>query len=254
MIRDAVERLVLEEGVDTFKQFMREAIEDGRRAFKSRVRGPARPRPLPLAGFTEARYADKTEMPKRARRDHDHARPLRGGRRRATGAGPPTCAARPPGAGTPSTRRPAAQQGMQWILFTQTLICNDKINDGAYYATELKLTEGSWADLGDAPCSSSFPWMPMFCTSTGYLRAISRALQSRGYIEEIVGDVHGAGQRRAGRRHRPVRPDLGVHELRDRGAGPGRQVRPRRPGLRRRRVQPRGRHGRHRDVGARQAR
>ena len=27
----------------------------------------------------------------------------------------------------------------------------------------------------------------MFCTSTGYLRAISRALQSRGYIEEIVG-------------------------------------------------------------------
>jgi N-methylhydantoinase B/acetone carboxylase alpha subunit len=76
---------------------------------------------------------------------------------------------------------------MQWILFTQTLICNDKVNDGAYYATELKLTEGSWADLGEAPCSSSFPWMPMFCTSVGYLRAISRALQSRGYIEEIVG-------------------------------------------------------------------
>ena len=75
---------------------------------------------------------------------------------------------------------------MQWILFTQTLICNDKINDGAYYATELLLTEGSWANLGDAPCSSSFPWMPMFTTSTGYLRAVSRALQSRGYIEEIV--------------------------------------------------------------------
>ena len=81
---------------------------------------------------------------------------------------------------------PSAQQGMQWILFTQTLICNDKINDGAYYATELLLTEGSWANLGDAPCSSSFPWMPMFTTSTGYLRAVSRALQSRGYIEEIV--------------------------------------------------------------------
>jgi N-methylhydantoinase B/acetone carboxylase alpha subunit len=28
--------------------------------------------------------------------------------------------------------------------------------------------------------------MPMFTTSTGYLRAVSRALQSRGYIEEIV--------------------------------------------------------------------
>ncbi len=29
--------------------------------------------------------------------------------------------------------------------------------------------------------------MPLFCTSTGYLRSISRALQSRGYIEEVVG-------------------------------------------------------------------
>ena len=37
MIRDAVERLVLEEGEAPFKQFMREAIEDGRRDFKSRV-------------------------------------------------------------------------------------------------------------------------------------------------------------------------------------------------------------------------
>jgi N-methylhydantoinase B/oxoprolinase/acetone carboxylase alpha subunit len=34
MIRDAVERLVLEEGTDSFKQFMREAIEDGRRDCK----------------------------------------------------------------------------------------------------------------------------------------------------------------------------------------------------------------------------
>ena len=62
--------------------------------------------------------------------------------------------------------------------------------DTDHYASidypELLLTEGSWANLGDAPCSSSFPWMPMFTTSTGYLRAVSRALQSRGYIEEIV--------------------------------------------------------------------
>jgi len=186
MIRDAVERLVLEEGVDTVKQFMREAIEDGRRTFKHRARSLLVPGRYRSVGFTEARYADKTEMPKRARRDlilH----------------GPYEAVVDTDGRWTTDLRgasawgwhsfnaTPAAQQGMQWILFTQTLICNDKINDGAYYATELKLTEGSWANLGDAPCSSSFPWMPMFCTSTGYLRAVSRALQSRGYIEEVVG-------------------------------------------------------------------
>jgi N-methylhydantoinase B len=186
MIRDAVERLVLEEGTDSFKQFMREAIEDGRRAFKSRVRGMLVPGRYRAVGFNEARYADKANLPRRAQRDqimHGAYEAVvdRDGRWTTDLRG---CSAW----GWHSfNATPAAQQGMQWILFTQTLICNDKINDGAYYATDLKLTEGSWADLGDAPCSSSFPWMPMFCTSVGYLRAISRALQSRGYIEEIVG-------------------------------------------------------------------
>ncbi|HEY2055507.1 MAG TPA: hydantoinase B/oxoprolinase family protein [Solirubrobacterales bacterium] len=185
MIRDAVERLVLEEGVEPFKQFMREAIEDGRRDFKSRVRGLLVPGRYRAAGFSEARYANKTNLPKRARRDliiHGAYEAVvdRDGRWTTDLRGSSAW-------GWHSfNATPAAQQGMQWILFTQTLICNDKINDGAYYATELLLTEGSWAHLGDAPCSSSFPWMPMFTTSTGYLRAISRALQSRGYIEEIV--------------------------------------------------------------------
>jgi len=186
MIRDAVERLVLEEGTDSFKQFMREAIEDGRRDFKSRVRGMLVPGRYRAVGFNEARYADKLNLPRRAQRDqimHGAYEAVvdRDGRWTTDLRG---CSAW----GWHSfNATPSAQQGMQWILFTQTLICNDKINDGAYYATELKLTEGSWADLGDAPCSSSFPWMPMFCTSVGYLRAVSRALQSRGYIEEIVG-------------------------------------------------------------------
>ncbi len=185
MIRDTVERLILEEGIDDFKQLMREAIEDGRRAFKHRVRSLLVPGRYRSVGFTEARYGDKTEMPKRARRDQ-----IMHGAYEATvdADGRWTTDLRGCSAwGWHSfNATPAAQQGMQWILFTQTLICNDKVNDGAYYATELKLTPGTWADLGEAPCSSSFPWMPMFATSTGYLRAISRALQSRGYIEEIL--------------------------------------------------------------------
>jgi N-methylhydantoinase B/oxoprolinase/acetone carboxylase alpha subunit/acetone carboxylase gamma subunit len=184
MIRDTVERLVLEEGVDTFKTFMREAIEDGRRSFKSRVRNLLIPGRYRSPGFMDIRYADKPEMPKRARRDII----MHGAYEAVVDAD---------GRWTTDLRgcsawgwhsfnaTPAAQQGMQWILFTQTLICNDKINDGAYYGTDLKLTEGTWAHLGEAPCSSSFPWLIMFCASEGYLRSISRALQSRGYIEEI---------------------------------------------------------------------
>ena len=38
LIREAVERVILEEGIDSFKQFSREVIEEGRRSFKSRIR------------------------------------------------------------------------------------------------------------------------------------------------------------------------------------------------------------------------
>lgn len=186
MIRDAVERLIAEEGVDVVKQFMREAIEDGRQAFKRRVRSLLVPGRYRSVGFTEARYADKAQMPKRARRDI-----IMHGAYEAVVDQDGTWTTDLRGSSAwgwhSFNATPSAQQGMQWILFTQTLICNDKINDGAYYATKLELTEGSWGDLGEAPCSSSFPWMPMFSTSVGYMRAISRALQSRGYIEEIVG-------------------------------------------------------------------
>ena len=54
------------------------------------------------------------------------------------------------GIGTPTEAdihagvRGAAQQGMQWILFMQTLICNDKINDGAFEPDgSVKLTTGT---------------------------------------------------------------------------------------------------------------
>ena len=84
MIRDTMERLILEEGVDTVKQFMKEAIEDGRRAFKHRVRSLLVPGRYRSAGFTEARYGNKPQMPKRARRDliiHGAYEPVVGRRR-----------------------------------------------------------------------------------------------------------------------------------------------------------------------------
>ncbi len=31
---------------------------------------------------------------------------------------------------------PSGMQGAIWVMFTQTLICNDKVNDGAYLAVE----------------------------------------------------------------------------------------------------------------------
>ena len=38
MVRESVERVILEEGIDSYKRFIREVIEDGRRSFRNRVR------------------------------------------------------------------------------------------------------------------------------------------------------------------------------------------------------------------------
>ena len=185
MIRDAIERLVLEEGAGTIKAFMRESIEDGRREFKSRVRGLLVPGRYRSPGFQDVFFKDKTLLPARARRDfliHGayEVNIDRDGHWT-------TDLTRILGLGVASLQRDLLRPaGNEWILFTQSLICNDKINDGAYYGTTLKTTPYTWCDVADMPGSVSTPWMPMFATSTGYLRAISRALQSRGYIEEIV--------------------------------------------------------------------
>ena len=186
MVREAVERVILEEGVERFKQFSREVIEDGRRSFKSRIREMTVPGRYRAASFMDNTYADKVQLPARARRDFvmhapfevriggdgDYALDLDGSS--AWGWHSMNCT-------------PSGMQGAIWVMFTQTLICNDKVNDGAYFAVETNFPEGSIANLGDAEGSTGIAWAFLQPAFTGYPRTLSRALQSRGFIEEVIG-------------------------------------------------------------------
>ena len=69
MIREAVERVILEEGIDRFKQFSREVIEEGRRSFKSRISEMTVPGRYRSAANFDITFADKQQLPARARRD-----------------------------------------------------------------------------------------------------------------------------------------------------------------------------------------
>jgi N-methylhydantoinase B len=186
MIRDAVERVILEEGLDKFKRFSREVIEEGRRSFKSRIREMTVPGRYRTASFQDVTYADKVQLPARARRDFvmhapfevriggdgDYALDLDGAS--AWGWHSMNCT-------------PSGMQGAIWVMFTQTLICNDKVNDGAYFAVETNFPEGSVANLGDAEGSTGISWAFLQPAFTGYPRTLSRALQARGFIEEVIG-------------------------------------------------------------------
>src|SRR5882757_8600928 len=186
MVREAVERVILEEGIDRFQQFSREVIEEGRRSFKSRIREMTVPGRYRSATGFDVTFADKQQLPARARRDFvmhapfevriggdgDYALDLDGAS--AWGWHSMNCT-------------PSGMQGAIWVMFTQTLICNDKVNDGAYFAVETNFPEGSIANLGDAEGSTGIAWAFLQPAFTGYPRTLSRALQARGFIEEVIG-------------------------------------------------------------------
>ena len=69
MIREAVERVILEEGIDTYKRFIREVIEDGRRSFHSRLREMTVPGRYRAPAFTELMFAKEEQLPSYARKD-----------------------------------------------------------------------------------------------------------------------------------------------------------------------------------------
>src|SRR3954463_16285604 len=63
MVREAVERVVVEEGLDRFKSFSREVIEEGRRSFKARVREMTVPGRYRSPGFFDVTFVDKESLP-----------------------------------------------------------------------------------------------------------------------------------------------------------------------------------------------
>src|SRR6478735_6582447 len=69
MVREAVERVVLEEGIDTYKGFVREVIEDGRRSFKARLKEMTIPGRYRAPAFIDLPFAKEAQLPSYARRD-----------------------------------------------------------------------------------------------------------------------------------------------------------------------------------------
>jgi N-methylhydantoinase B/oxoprolinase/acetone carboxylase alpha subunit/acetone carboxylase gamma subunit len=192
MIREAVERVILEEGVNRFKRFSREVIEDGRRSFKSRIREMTVPGRYRSATAFDVTFADKQQLPARARRDFLMHAPFEV---RIGGDG--TYELDMEGASAwgwhSMNCTPSGMQGAIWVQFTQTLICNDKVNDGAYLAIETNFPENTIANLGQNEGSTGIAWAFLQPAFTGFPRTLSRALQARGFIEEIIGSYSCSG-------------------------------------------------------------
>jgi N-methylhydantoinase B len=185
MIREVLERIVAEEGIDTYKQFAREAIEEGRRSFASRVRQMTVPGRYRAPAFAGIPFADEQRMPTHARRDSIlHAcvelRLTREGMLELDFDGTSSW-------GYHSLNcSPAAMQGALWVLLTQTLICNDKVNDGAYYAMKSNFPAFSVSNYSIPSASTGNAWSFLCPAFTGFAKSMARTFQARGFVEEVL--------------------------------------------------------------------
>ncbi len=79
-----------------------------------------------------------------------------------------------------------SMQGALWVLITQTLIYDGKVNDGAYLAAGHHFPRGTWCNAGDTSLAYGTPWAFLIPSFTGLLRLIGRGYFARGFREEIV--------------------------------------------------------------------
>lgn len=185
MIRDLVLGMLEEEGGGTYKQFMREVIEEGRRGLINRIKAMTLPGKYRQVAFVDIPYqhAD-VEVPPYAKIDTIMHAPSeitihRNGQMELNFDGSSRWGWHSYNA------TPVAFTSGIWVMLTQTLIPNDRINDGAYYATKFQLPYGAWMNPDDIRTAHSYAWHFLVSAWSPLWRGLSRGYFGRGYLEEV---------------------------------------------------------------------
>jgi acetone carboxylase alpha subunit len=184
MIRDAVLDFIKAEGIDYYKRFIREIIEEGRRILIERVRERLIPGRYRAASFFDLPMKNEAWQP-RAKVDKITNEPIEIVVSDEGGLSISFEGSSGPG-NNPMNCEKGAMEGGQWVLLTQILIYGDKVNDGAYFAVDTNYPKGTWCNPGDPYLSYQSPWGNLIPAYTGMMKCISYGLFSRGYREEVV--------------------------------------------------------------------
>ena len=185
MIRDLVHEILEKEGADAWKQFTREAIEDGRRGTQQRVKSMLVPGTYRRSIVTGI-HMDKEEMdhPDGTNRQIVHA-PLE-----TTVNEDGSLEFDLEGANRwgfhPFNGAPSPLQAGLWVGLTETLIPGEKINDGAFFATDFHFPEGTWTNPQNSEVAHSLSWYTTNPTWSGLYRQICQAYHARGIVEETT--------------------------------------------------------------------
>jgi N-methylhydantoinase B/oxoprolinase/acetone carboxylase alpha subunit len=186
MIRGTVLHLIQEIGIGAYKTFIREVIEDTRRNFVDKIKETLVPGTYRMPSFMDVPHSgDKGRMPDYAAVDSMMNCPLE---LRIDGGG--SFDLDLDGANKWGYHSfnctPSGLQGGLWVALCQTLVPNEKVNDGAYLATSFNTPYGSWADPDNLSVSNTIAWAFLQPCFTGLLHSLSRGFAARGFLEEVL--------------------------------------------------------------------
>jgi acetone carboxylase, alpha subunit len=186
MIRNLVEDVIAEEGLEAYEKFAFEVIEEGRRGLQTRIKALTLPGKYRKVAFVDVPYKhdDVQTSNAFAKLDSIMHSPVemeirKDGTWRLDFEGASRW-----GWHSYNAHQVAFTSGI-WVMMTQTLVPTQRINDGAYYGTEFHLPKGAWMNPDDRRTGHAYAWHFLVSGWSALWRGLGQAYFSRGYLEEV---------------------------------------------------------------------
>ncbi len=186
MIRELVEDVIREDGIEAYEKFAFEVIEEGRRGLQSRIKAMTLPGKYRKVAFVDVPYAHPDIQTSSAFAKLDSIM-----------HSPCEMTIRPDGTWrldfegasrwgwhSYNAHQVAFTSGI-WVMMSQTLVPTQRINDGAYFGTEFHLPKGAWCNPDDRRTGHAYAWHFLVSGWSALWRGLSQAYFSRGYLEEV---------------------------------------------------------------------
>lgn len=185
-IRELVLDIVEEYGVDVWKKFMRESLEDSRRQLISRIKSTLIPGKYRSLSMSDVPYDHELmgDLPEFAKLNYFVLSPNEitvqsDGKWQISTKGTSRWGWHPYNAHS------VTYTSGIWVMMTQTLMPNERINEGPMYATLFDLPKGSWINPMNRITAHSFSWHFLWNAWSAIWRSMSRGYFSRGFLEEV---------------------------------------------------------------------
>ena len=186
MIRQLVEEVIHADGLEAYEKFSAEVIEEGRRGLMSRIKAMTLPGKYRKLSFVDVpfKHEDIQVSNAFAKLDSIMHSPVEmtikpDGKWRLDFEGASRW-----GWHTFNAHQVAFTSGI-WVMMSQPLVPTQRINDGAYFATEFHLPKGTWCNPDDRRTGHAYAWHFLVSGWAALWRGLSQSYFSRGYLEEV---------------------------------------------------------------------